>query len=127
MNINDMKTRIPPTFERRKEPVEEVRESRKIVSAYHIKPSRTFSIFNDGCMEMEYRGEEPVTNSENLGYSMRKEQIFPNTERHKEILETIKDMVLEPDFGFNHLRTYKGYITRELKAKIERSLELSNK
>lgn len=33
MNLSDMKTRIPPTFERRREPVEELRTQKYNVSA----------------------------------------------------------------------------------------------
>ena len=84
--------KIPPSFEKKTEPVEEVKEERKLTSCYLIKPDVSFQIFNDGYMEMEYRGEGP-TDPEDPGISVRRERILPDTERYKEILEITKEML----------------------------------
>lgn len=111
MNLNDINARSAPIFNIRSEPVEEVREVRKAVSCYLITLDVSFHIFNDGYMEMEYRGEEPV-DPEDVLDSVRREQIFPDTEKYKEILETIKDMVPSKKYAFlsKTLKYLKYYV-----------------
>ena len=120
----DIPNKIQPSFEKRGELVEEVRKERKLISYYNIKPDVSFNVYDDGYMEMEYRGEKP-TDLEDPGFSIRREVILPNTERYNEILEITNDMMLEPNIYGELIPEYekrfpKSYITKEMYKKLEK-------
>ena len=105
--------------------MEEIKEDRKLVAYYSIEPSISFDIYDDGYMEMEYRGEEPC-DPDDPGFSVRRERIFPDTERYKEILELTKEMVLMPNVGGSLIPDYdkhpKEYVTKEMFEKLKEYL-----
>lgn len=61
--------------------MEDIKEDRKLIAYYNIEIGISFNIYDDGYMEMEYRGEEP-RHPDDTGFSVRREIIFLYTERY---------------------------------------------
>ena len=77
-------------------------EHRRIISAYILDQETSFHKFDDGSMEIEYRGEGEVIDMKGRSFtSVRKVPVRYGSEKYRELMNEIKDFVEVPPLSYN--------------------------
>lgn len=77
-------------------------ERRRIITAYILDHETSFYKFDDGSMEIEYRGEGEIVDLHGRSFtSIRKVPVRYGSDKYRELMKTIGDFVEVPTLGYN--------------------------